>query len=192
MCRFFELFFNTVILEDWNLIDEPMNLEKFWTIFQQYEDEFPLYLTEFILQFYSSPDNKFSFLKASRFLGEQFLRARPLWDKEDFIFAWEKSLNDLYKPDISNINDMFLSEKHPGSGRIEIKKYFRTDLPSDAESRFISLFKTRSRWQYDELIPFITDLGKDTKELDAIVLKHGRVSTNKNVRYITPRSQLLE
>lgn len=192
LCRFFELFFNTAILEDWNLVDEAMNFESIWTCFQQYEDEFSKSLTEFILQYYSTGEGKFDFIKVSRFLAEQFLCARPIWDQEDFMAAWEKSLNDLYKPEMNNIKDLLLIERHPGSGRLEIKKYFRSELPSDVDSRFIALFKTRSRWQYDELIPFISDLGKDSKELDAIVLKHGRVSTTKDVKYITPRSQLLD
>lgn len=192
LCRFFELFFNTAILEDWNLTDDAMNFEKIWKCFKQYEDEFSQSLTEFILQYYSNAEGKFDFIKASRFLAEQFLCARPIWDEEDFMSAWEKSLNDLSIPKMDNINDLLLVEKHPGSGRLEIKKYFRSDLPSDVDSRFIALFKTRSRWQYDELIPFINDLGKDSKELDAIVLKHGRVSITKDVRYITPRSQLLD
>ena len=120
------------------------------------------------------------------------MHARPVWDQVDFVTMWEKSLNDLYTPNFSDIKDMLLIDKHPGSGRLEIRKYLRSDLPSDVESRFISLFKTRQRWQYDDLIPFIHDLGRDTKELDAIVLKHGRVSTSKDVRFITPRSQLLD
>ena len=191
LCRFFELFFNTAVLEDWNLKCDPINFELIWNNFQQYEDEFSQSLTEFILNYYSI-DGKIDFVKVSRFLAEQFLHAKALWDQEDFMAVWEKSLNDLYKPDFSDIKDMVLIEKHPGSGRLEIKKYLRADLPSDVDSRFIALFKTRQRWQYDELIPFIIDLGKDTKELDAIVLKHGRVSTSKDVRYITPRSQLLD
>lgn len=192
LCRFFELFFNTAILEDWNLTDHPINFEKIWSSFRQYEDEFSQTLTGFILQFYSMKDGKFDFLNVSRFLAEQFLCARPVWDHEDFLEVWAKSLEDLYKPDMGIIRDMVLVERHVGSGRLEIRKYLRNELPSDVESRFISLFKTRSRWQYENLIPFISDLGKDTKELDAIVLKHGRVSMVKDVKYITPRSQLLE
>ena len=192
LCRFFELFFNTAILEDWNLSDEPLKFEKIWETFQQYEDEFPSNLAEFILQFYSSSSGKFDFVKTSRFLAEQFLCARSVWDQEDFMTAWEKSLNDLFKPELSDIKDMFLSERHPGSGRMELRKYLRSELPSDVENRFIALFRTRPRWQYDDLVPFINDLGKDTKELDAIVLKHGRVSTTLGVRFITPRSQLLD
>ena len=173
-------------------MEEVLNYEAIWTCFQQYEDEFSQSLTEFILQFYSTVEGKFDFIKASKFLAEQFLCARPIWDLEDFKAAWEKSLHDLYQPEINTIKDLMLTERHPGSGRLEIKKYFRSELPSDVDSRFIALFKTRSRWQYDELIPFISDFGKDSKELDAIVLKHGRVSISKDVKYITPRSQLLD
>lgn len=174
------------------MVGEELNFGNIWKSFQQYEDEFSQSLTEFIIQFYSNSERKFNFIEASRFLAEQFLCAQPVWDQEDFMAAWEKSLNDLYKPEMSDIRDMILVEKHPGSGRLEIRKYLRNDLPSDIDSRFIALFKTRQRWQYDELIPFISDLGRDTKELDAIVLKHGRVSTSKDIRYITPRSQLLD
>lgn len=191
LCRFYELFFNTTILEDWNLTADPINFEFIWKSFQQYEDEFSQSLTEFILQYYSI-DGKFDFVKVSRFLAEQFLSARPVWDQEDFMVVWEKSLNDLYKPNFADIADMLLTERHPGSGRLEVKKYLRSELPSDVDSRFISLFRTRQRWQYDDLIPFIRDLGRDTKELDAIVLKHGRISVTRDVRFITPRSQLLD
>lgn len=179
-------------MEDWNLIIDLINFEIIWKSFQQYEDEFPQSLTEFILQYYSI-DGRFDFMKVSRFLAEQFLCARSVWDQEDFMTVWEKSLNDLYKPNFADITDMFLSERHPGSGRLEIKKYLRSNLPSDVDSRFIALFKTRQRWQYTDLIPFISDLGTDTKELDAIVLKHGRISLSKDgAKIITPRSQLLD
>lgn len=171
---------------------EPINFEQVCSAFKQYEDEFSGSLTEFILQYYSTSDSRFDFIKTARFLAEQFLCARPTWDQEDFMAVWEKSFSDLYTPDIETIRDMILSEKHPGSGRLEIKKYLRSDLPSDVDSRFIALFKTQARWQYDELIPFINDLGKDSKELDAIILKHGRVSTSKDIKFITPRSQLLD
>lgn len=50
---------------------------------------------------------------------------------------------------------MILTDRHPGSGRVELRRFLRTDLPSDVEMRFIALFKTRSRWSYDELVPFI-------------------------------------
>ena len=50
---------------------------------------------------------------------------------------------------------MILVEVHAGTGRNDLKAFFRTDLPSDVEARFIALFKTRARWLYDDLIPFI-------------------------------------
>ena len=157
LCRFIELFFNTAILEDWNLASEPLNIEAILQSFLQYDDEYSGTLLEFILKFYSntSTNGLFDFVKVSRFLAEQFLRAKPVWDLEDFMLAWEKSLCDLFKPDIDFIRDLMLIDKHPGSGRSEIKMLLRSDLPSDVDSRFIALFKIRSRWQYDELIPFI-------------------------------------
>ena len=179
-------------MEDWDLIGDGINFDRFWPAFQQYEDEFNPALSQFILSFYSDSGNKFNFEKASQFLAEQFLSARPVWDFEDFMAVWEKAFNDLYKPEFVNIDNMVLCDKHPGSGRIEIRKYLRIDLPSNVDSRFIALFKTRNRWLYDELIPFIKDLGRDSKELDAIILKHGRVSTVNGTRFITPRSQLLD
>lgn len=156
LCRFFELLINTAILEDWNLRDDPINSELIWQAFKQYEDEFPKELTDFIVLHYTDcSDGKFNFVKLSRFLAEQLLSARAVWDCEEFLLAWEKSFNDLYQPEMENIKDLMLINEHPGSGRLELKRFLRSDLPSNVESRFISLFKTRSRWQYNDLIPFI-------------------------------------
>ena len=64
LCRFFELFFNTAVLEDWNLKCDPINFELIWNSFQQYEDEFSQSLTEFILNYYTI-DGKIDFVKVS-------------------------------------------------------------------------------------------------------------------------------
>lgn len=154
-CRFFELFFNTAVLEDWNLLEDSLDDNKIWSIFSQYEDEFTESLTSFILGHYSDTSRKLDIVKVMRFFAEQFLSARPLWDLEDFMLVWNRSFSELFKPDLKCISDMILVDKHPGSGRMEIRKYLRTDLPSEVEARFITLFKTKPRWQYEDLVPFI-------------------------------------
>ena len=191
LCRFFELFLNTVVLEDLNL-SEKLGFNQVWAAFRQYEDEFPEELTKHIFCSHLNAEGFVDTSKISRFFAQELLKARPHWDVEDFMDAWDRSLVDVIKPEMSHIADLNLKERHPGSGRMEMTKYFRSDLPSDPESRFIALFKTRARWQYEDLIPFIADFGRDPKELDAVILKHGRFSTQKDVRFITPRSQLLE
>ncbi len=182
---------NTFVLEDWSL-SEPVEFERWWPALQQYEDEFPAELSKHIISCNVTETGILDADKIARFWAQELLKARNQWDLEDFMVAWERSLMDVIHPKTPLIADFILQERHPGSGRLEIRQYFRFNLPSDAESRFIALFKTKPRWQYDELIPFISDLGKDIKELDAIILKHGRFSTQKDVRFITPRSQLLE
>ena len=191
LCRFFDLFLNTFVLEDWSL-SEPVEFERMWPALKQYEDEFPIELAQNIISCHVAQSGLLDSDKIARFLAQELLKARSQWDLEDFIESWERALVDLIHPTLPLIADFVLQERHPGSGRLEIRQFFRSNLPSDPENRFIALFKTKSRWQYDELIPFIADLGKDSKELDAIILKHGRFSTQKDVRYITPRSQLLE
>ncbi len=191
LCRFFELFLNTFVLEDWSLT-EPVEFDRIWSSFKQYEDEFPFELSKHVVSCHIGEGGLLDCDKISRFFAQELLKARSQWDLEDFMDAWERSLTDVIHPKLPLIADFILQERHPGSGRLEIRQFFRSNLPSDAENRFIALFKTKTRWQYDELIPFIADLGKDTKEHDAIILKHGRFSTQKDVRFITPRSQLLE
>lgn len=191
LCRFFELFLNTFVLEDWSS-SEPINFDTIWAAFKQYEDEFPQDLTKHIISCYVNEIGVLDCDKIARFFAQELLKARNQWDVEEFLDAWGRSLMDVIQPQLQLIADCVLQERHPGSGRMEIRRFFRSDLPSDAESRFIALFKTKTRWQYDELVPFISDLGTDAKELDAIVLKHGRFSTQNDVRFVTPRSQLLE
>lgn len=61
-------------------------------------------------------------------------------------------------------------------------KYFPNHilLSMDAKSRFEYLFKARSKWTQDEIVPYIEDLATDKKKLDAMLLKYARASGEKN------------
>lgn len=108
LCRFFELFFNTAVLEDWN-VAESLSLPVVWAAFSQYEDEFSERIVCHILRHYSRTRDQddatvlLDGVAICRFFAMQLLRARSQWAAEDFVAAWERPLADVFKPTMADI-----------------------------------------------------------------------------------------
>jgi len=52
------------------------------------------------------------------------------------------------------------------------------ELPQEPTARFNKLFSVRVKWTYAEIEPYICDLATPTQSLNALLLKHARVSTD--------------
>lgn len=55
-----------------------------------------------------------------------------------------------------------------------IRYFSKSHLPNDPAMRFTALFEVKSKWEAQEIRPFLRDLVLDDKKLDILLLKHAR------------------
>lgn len=106
-------------------------------------------------------------------LGDDAKTIQLSWLKGIAIVEGEKTLADSYNPTPQTIH-LFLRE----------------DLPSGVEERFRSLFLTKSKWKYDDILPYLSDLAADTKSLSAMILKNTRSSMINGEKHLNSRFPL--
>jgi len=63
------------------------------------------------------------------------------------------------------------------------------ELPIDPATRFTDLFLTRARWKAEDIVPYLSDITVDTKELDKLLLKYARALTDKDGIWYTARAR---
>jgi len=63
------------------------------------------------------------------------------------------------------------------------------ELPIDPATRFTDLFLTRARWKAEDIVPYLSDIAVDTKELDKLLLKYARALTDKDGIWYTARAR---
>ncbi|XP_023210362.1 sister chromatid cohesion protein DCC1-like [Centruroides sculpturatus] len=62
-----------------------------------------------------------------------------------------------------------------------------SDLPDSVNERFYQLFKTRSKWTYDNIYPYIKDLTTSNQDVNVLLTKYTRASTEKGVKYYSSK-----
>lgn len=99
------------------------------------------------------------------------------WEKETFIKEWYQlmpGVGSLYEPKLtvlrgiaietSDISPMVadvpldMSERNDEGIPTYLKYFPRECLPSSPDGRFKALFKEKTTWTFDELMPYIEDL----------------------------------
>ncbi|KAF9566662.1 Sister chromatid cohesion protein DCC1 [Mortierella alpina] len=100
------------------------------------------------------------------------------WQLEDFMSAWQTSLHEHFQADLAYLAGECVVEADRAPERNQSHKYIRyfsrTLLPNDAAARFTALFEIKSKWEGEEIRPFLRDLVLDEKKLDVLLLKHAR------------------
>jgi sister chromatid cohesion protein DCC1 len=63
------------------------------------------------------------------------------------------------------------------------------ELPSDPVMRFADLFLTRARWKAEDIVPYLSDIAVDRKDLDKLLLRYARALTDKDGLWYTARAR---
>jgi hypothetical protein len=124
----------------------------------------------------------------SRSFGKKVLSSYDNYkDLDCFIKEFQESVVSLPNVSISlcHLEGLYLIQE------IAMKKtirYFpKNILPFDAKGRFQELFVARSKWDKNDILPFVKDLAGNDKELDRLILKHSRVSRFGKTIFLTNR-----
>jgi hypothetical protein len=108
-------------------------------------------------------------------------------DLDCFLNEFEESVASLPNISISldHLEGLYLIEEI--AMKKKIRYYPKHILPFDPKGRFHQLFLARSKWDKNDILPFVSDLAGNTKELDRLILKHSRVSRVGKGIFLTNR-----
>lgn len=188
ICRFFELFFTTALLEDWPVASGVLSRHAVITKFREdfYEDFGDELILNHLMTIFQEGDEttyewKVSESKVCRFFGHQLLRAKAHWDSSDLLLAWKKLVGE-FTPRLEMLRGLALFDGAYHAleeGHVRLTLMDADELPCSPAERFKLLFQTRNRWFYDDLLPFIDGLEETEKQLQGLMLKYARFSTDQ-------------
>lgn len=199
LCRFFELFFTTALLEDWLVVGGVLSRRAVIGKFREdFYEEFsdPAILAHILTLFQAEEDPgdewRVSEERVCRFFGDQLLRAKGHWDSGDLLPAWKRLVGE-FTPRLEMLRGLALFDSahhsvQEGEGRFRLTHMAVGEMPASPAERFKLLFQTRGRWYYDEMLPFIEGLEESEKQLQGLMLKYARFSTEQgtNRKVVTP------
>lgn len=118
---------------------------------------------------------------------KQLLRAASKWKLEDFVEAWKNNIPTGIQPGLEMLKGEVLVEKIGGDSWVRL--YSVSSLPSKPAERFSALFKEKTKWEWDDLEPYLRGMQAPGQSVEAMLLRYTRKSqVSPNVPAIyTPR-----
>lgn len=114
--------------------------------------------------------------RVCQFFAELLLRPAGKFNYHEFMESWRQSVPDGMTTNLSQLEGLALADRNcmpPVIWHFPV-----SELPQDPLSRFNKLFNVREKWTHSEILPYIQDLETPGQSLNALLLKHARVSTN--------------
>eukprot|EP00611_Tribonema_gayanum_P002395 TRINITY_DN11770_c0_g1_i1.p1 TRINITY_DN11770_c0_g1~~TRINITY_DN11770_c0_g1_i1.p1 ORF type:complete len:450 (-),score=90.08 TRINITY_DN11770_c0_g1_i1:7-1185(-) len=126
--------------------------------------------------------------KVNAFVAHQLFQQRRVneaygnkpWPRKDFLEDWAANVPGVEPPDETLLRGIALLEvAADGAVRTECYRYVPAiNLPVDPKERLNKLFRIKTKWPLDELVPYLEPLcGPGLKVADLLV-KHLRLSTD--------------
>ncbi|KAG0727391.1 Sister chromatid cohesion protein DCC1 [Chionoecetes opilio] len=123
--------------------------------------------------------------KVCRLFGEVLIKSSRGMSIDEFRALWANSVPEGLDTNLGQLEGLILLDK---SAVATVITYFpNTELPLDAKDRFEILFDVQEKWTYDEIRPFIDDLGDSKNPVSTLLMKHARASTKDGIKYYTGR-----
>lgn len=118
---------------------------------------------------------------------KQLLRAASKWRLEDFEEAWNNNVPTGIQPALDMLKGEALVEKIGGDSWLRL--YSVSALSSKPAERFSALFKEKSKWEWDDLEPYLRGMQAPGQSVEAMLLRYTRKSqSSPNVPAVyTPR-----
>ncbi|KAF8482774.1 sister chromatid cohesion protein Dcc1 [Russula ochroleuca] len=111
--------------------------------------------------------------------------------EDEFIAKWNTAVGDTFASHTSLklLTGNYLCAPSPFSTSTKLSYFPCAELPTDPAMRFADLFLTRERWKAEEIVPYLSDIAVDTKDLDKLLLKYARALTDKEGLWFTARAR---
>lgn len=123
--------------------------------------------------------------KICRFLARVLLKNAGKFNLGEFLQAWTDSVPDGMVANESMLSGIALIDK--SSTPQVIWGFAEEDLPEDINERFKVLFQTKPKWTVDQISPYIQCYATEKLNVNALLTKHARASTQDGVRVFSAK-----
>nr|XP_026490420.1 sister chromatid cohesion protein DCC1 [Vanessa tameamea] len=132
------------------------------------------------VQYYRYKENK-----VCRFLARVLLKSAGKFNLVEFLQAWRDSVPEGMATDESLLAGIALVDKT--STPQVVWGFSENDLPEDINQRFKVLFQTKAKWTVSEISPYIELYATEKLNVNALLTKHARASTQDGVRVFSAK-----
>ncbi|XP_047540073.1 sister chromatid cohesion protein DCC1 [Vanessa atalanta] len=132
------------------------------------------------VQYYRYKENK-----VCRFLARVLLKSAGKFNLVEFLQAWRDSVPEGMTTDESLLAGIALVDKT--STPQVVWGFSENDLPEDINQRFKVLFQTKAKWTVSEISPYIELYATEKLNVNALLTKHARASTQDGVRVFSAK-----
>ncbi|XP_037298438.1 sister chromatid cohesion protein DCC1 isoform X1 [Manduca sexta] len=132
------------------------------------------------VQFYKYKEDKIC-----KFLARVLLKSSGKFNLAEFLQAWRDSVPDGMTTDESQLAGIALIDKT--STPQVVWGFSDTDLPENINERFKLLFQTKTKWTVDQISPYIECYATVKLNVNALLTKYARASTQDGVRVFSAK-----
>ncbi|CAG5055274.1 unnamed protein product [Parnassius apollo] len=179
-----------------DLIEEnswPLNRISKKITFDSLKDLVPLAVLEALFKFYTIETYKeenvqyyqYKQDKVCRFLARVLLKSAGKFNYAEFLQAWRDSVPEGMTTDESLLSGIAIVDK--SSTPQVVWGFSESDLPDDINERFKILFRTKAKWTVDEISPYIESYATEKLNVNALLTKYARASTQNGVRVFSAK-----
>uniref|UniRef100_A0A2A4JVD1 Sister chromatid cohesion protein DCC1 n=1 Tax=Heliothis virescens TaxID=7102 RepID=A0A2A4JVD1_HELVI len=123
--------------------------------------------------------------KVCRFLARVLLKSAGKFNLVEFLEAWRDSVPEGMVTDESMLSGIALVDKT--STPQVVWGFSEGDLPEEIHERFKILFQTKAKWTVDQISPYIECYATEKLNVNAILTKYARASTQDGVRVFSAK-----
>ncbi|XP_045762587.1 sister chromatid cohesion protein DCC1 [Maniola jurtina] len=123
--------------------------------------------------------------KVCQFLARVLLKCSGKFNLTEFLQAWQDSVPEGMRTDESLLSGIALIDKTTTPP--VVWGFAESDLPEDINQRFKVLFQTKAKWTVDEISPYIQLYATEKLNVNALLTKYARASTQDGVRVFSAK-----
>ncbi|KAH9056583.1 sister chromatid cohesion protein Dcc1 [Lactarius vividus] len=111
--------------------------------------------------------------------------------EDEFMTKWNTAVGDTFTSSTSLqlLTGNYLCTPSPFCSSTVLSYFPCAELPVDPVARFSDLFLTRPRWKVEDIVPYLSDIAVDSKDLDKLLLRYARALTDKDGLWYTARAR---
>ncbi|ESN98881.1 hypothetical protein HELRODRAFT_185038 [Helobdella robusta] len=119
-------------------------------------------------------------LDTCRLYAEMILKTTAKFNLVEFCETWQLSVPDGMVTDLNQLKNLAVIDR---DSKPEVIRYFPAcDLPEDLQARFQVLFKTKEKWTFEEITPYLEDSCTGNTNVGNLLMKYARLSTSRGVK----------
>ncbi|XP_075985772.1 sister chromatid cohesion protein DCC1 [Anticarsia gemmatalis] len=123
--------------------------------------------------------------KVCKFLARVLLKSAGKFNLAEFLQAWRDSVPEGMVTDESLLSGIALIDK--SSTPQVVWGFAESDLPEGINERFKILFQTKAKWTVDQISPYIECYATEKLNVNALLTKYARASTQDGVRVFSAK-----